>query len=173
MRHAKYQQQESRHSSRKSSHHQRNKRKSQLKRQTRRLSLNLDVSRARRILANPHQTLHWLFVLSGTVSKSPEIGSGAKMMASIGLSIAEQSGIVVDDWRAASPQTMRTITQSMTSFPLTNVPEITPTSQRDGTVVDEWLEAQIEKMVEFIGRTGFFQARELEFAADRKGSGSC
>ncbi|KAK2945543.1 hypothetical protein BLNAU_19541 [Blattamonas nauphoetae] len=172
---------ESRDSSRKLSHHQRNKRKSQLKRQTRRLSLNLDVSRCSTNLGQPtpnsplavRSVRNCLQKSGNWKRRSPEIGSGAKMMASIGLSIAEQSGLVVDDWRAASPKTMRTITQSMTSFPLPNVPEITLTSQRDGTVVDEWLEAQIEKMVELIGRTGFFRARELVFAADCKGSVSC
>ncbi|KAK2946905.1 hypothetical protein BLNAU_18204 [Blattamonas nauphoetae] len=179
--HAKHQQQESRDSSRKLSHHQRNKRKSQLKRQTRRLSLNLDDSRCSTNLGQPtpnsplavRSVRNCLQKSENWKRRSPEIGSGAKMMASIGLSIAEQSGLVVDDWRAASPKTMRTITQSMTSFPLPNVPEITLTSQRDGTVVDEWLEAQIEKMVELIGRTGFFRARELVFAADCKGSVSC
>ncbi|KAK2957542.1 hypothetical protein BLNAU_7441 [Blattamonas nauphoetae] len=78
----------------------------------------------------------------------------------------QQSGLVVDDWRAASRKTVRTMTQYETSFPLTNVPEIALTPQDAESVVDERLEAEIEKMGEMMGQTGFFQTGQLVSAVD-------
>ncbi|KAK2949799.1 hypothetical protein BLNAU_15281 [Blattamonas nauphoetae] len=77
----------------------------------------------------------------------------------------DATGLVVDHSRTASPKTVQTITQYLTSFILANVPEITLTPRRDGTIVDEPLEPKIEKMLQFIARTAFFQTGELVFAA--------
>ncbi|KAK2953029.1 hypothetical protein BLNAU_12018 [Blattamonas nauphoetae] len=77
----------------------------------------------------------------------------------------EATGLVVDHSRTASPTTVRTVTQYLTSFLLANVPEITLSPQQDGSVVDEPLEPKIEKMLQFIARTAFFQTAELVYAA--------
>ncbi|KAK2959905.1 hypothetical protein BLNAU_5102 [Blattamonas nauphoetae] len=53
------------------------------------------------------------------------------------------------------------VTQFLTSFILANVPEITLTPQRDGTVVDEMLEPKIGKMLQLMARTAYFQTGEL------------
>ncbi|KAK2944794.1 hypothetical protein BLNAU_20267 [Blattamonas nauphoetae] len=79
--------------------------------------------------------------------------------------IDSTTGLVFDHSKTTAAESIQTVTRHLSEYLLATVPAITMTPHLDGTVRDEPLAPKIEKMLQFVVRTAFFQTSELIFAA--------
>ncbi|KAK2950708.1 hypothetical protein BLNAU_14379 [Blattamonas nauphoetae] len=80
------------------------------------------------------------------------------------LEVDNATDTVFDLNKTANRDALKLVSTHITKFLIDNVPDITLTPQQDGSLVSEPLYPKIEKMLEFVSRTAYFQVGELIYA---------